>query len=103
MPRGFGRGFGMRRPGMGIFPAGGFGFGMGSPLMSGILGYLLGSSSRSGYNQQPQQEPENKEPEKKPDKTEEKLAKLKLLAELHDRGVLTDEEFEKEKEKILND
>jgi len=101
MPRGFGRGFGMRRPGIGIFPAGGFGFGMGSPLMTGIFGYLLGSS-RSGYQQQPQQPPENKETEEKADKTEEKLVKLKLLAELHDKGVLTDEEFIKEKGKILN-
>lgn len=101
MPRGggFGRGFGMRRPGIGLFPVGGFGFGMGSPLLTGVLGYLLGS--RVGSQQE---EPQNNEPEseKKSDNTDEKLSKLKLLADLHDRGVLTDEEFLEEKDKILN-
>jgi hypothetical protein len=30
-----------------------------------------------------------------------KLAQLKLLGELHDSGILTDDEFEREKQRIL--
>jgi hypothetical protein len=33
--------------------------------------------------------------------TEDSMAKLKQLAELHDSGVLTDAEFEVQKQKIL--
>jgi hypothetical protein len=33
--------------------------------------------------------------------TEDSMAKLKQLAELHDQGVLTDAEFEVQKQKIL--
>ena len=54
MPRGFGRGFGMRRGGMGLFPVDGMGMGLGSPLLTGLVGYLLGSNSSQQGTQQNQ-------------------------------------------------
>jgi len=105
MPRGFGGGFrggwgrggwGMRRVG---FPLLGMGFGMG-PLMTGMLagglGYLLGSNSNPGQN--PQQAPVQGQAAPTSVDT---LAQLKLLGELHDKGVLTDDEFTREKARLL--
>ena len=105
---GFGGGFGMRRGG---FPLLGMGMGMGmmgmGPLMYGGLGYLLGSNSAN--NQQPQQVqqvvpapgyyPQAPAPTSNPDS--DKLTQLKLLGELHDKGTLTDGEFDREKSRIL--
>jgi Short C-terminal domain len=108
MPRGFGRGFGMRRPGMGLFSMGGIGMGMGSPFLTGLmgggLGYLLGINKNQQAEQQPVQHLQQTAPANQPSQsaTDEKLSQLKLLADLHDRGVLTDEEFISEKNKILN-
>ncbi len=123
MPRG---GFGMR--GMGMmrrrgFPLvgsmmGGMGGGMGSPLLtallSGGLGYVMGSGAGQRQQQQQQQPPPAAAPNPPPPPyaptqagpsapaTEsERLAQLKLLDELHKSGVLTDAEFEVEKQKVL--
>jgi hypothetical protein len=41
-------------------------------------------------------------PENTSSTNSEILAQLKLLGELHDSGVLTDEEFAREKSRILN-
>jgi membrane protease subunit (stomatin/prohibitin family) len=108
---GFGGGFGMRRGG---FPLLGMGMGMGmmgmgmGPLMYGGLGYLLGSNSAN--NQQASQQvqqvapapgyyPQAPAPTSSPDN--DKLTQLKLLGELHDKGTLTDGEFDREKSRIL--
>ncbi len=115
MPRGFGGGFGrggfgrggfgMRRGGM---PLIGMGMGMGSPLLTGLMtggiGYLLGKSSNQppepNYQQPPQQWTQQPPaPATSPDS--DKLAQLKLLGELHDSGVLTEEEFTREKQRIM--
>ncbi|MGB8346868.1 MAG: SHOCT domain-containing protein [Ktedonobacteraceae bacterium] len=107
---GFGRGFGMRRFGAPlIMPMGGYGMGMGSPLittlMAGGLGYMMGSNTA----QQPSQTmapPSQPYPYQGPPASASsadsgKLAQLKLLGELHDSGTLTDDEFESEKQRIL--
>jgi membrane protease subunit (stomatin/prohibitin family) len=94
---------------MGLFGMGGMGMGMGmgSPLLTGLmgggLGYLLGSNSANQQaNQQVQQvAPTYQQPQAAPPSADN-LAQLKLLGELHDSGVLTDEEFTREKNRILN-
>ena len=97
---------------------GGMGMGMGgSPLMTGLmaggLGYLLGSNNanQQGSSQPqvlqvmpaptyPQMPPPIPVP---PTSTGNgTLAQLTLLGELHDSGVLTDEEFVREKNRILS-
>jgi membrane protease subunit (stomatin/prohibitin family) len=113
MPRGFGGGFGggfrggfrgggfgMRRMG---FPLLGMGFGMG-PLMTGLmaggLGYVLGSNNnQQQYPQQGQAAPVQGQPAAPT--SVDTLAQLKLLGELHDKGVLTDDEFTREKNRLL--
>lgn len=123
MPRG---GFGMR--GMGMMRRRGFplvgpmmGGGMGSPLLtallSGGLGYVMGSGAGQRQQQQQQQQ-QQQPPASAPNPTatpdaptqagpsapateSDKLAQLKLLDELHKSGVLTDAEFEVEKQKVL--
>ena len=120
--RGFGgRGFGVRRFGAPlVMPMGGWGMGMGgSPLlttlMAGGLGYALGSSSAQQPAQQaapqappyppyppyPYQGPPAVTPGPAPSADSGKLAQLQLLGELRDSGVLTDDEFESQKQRIL--
>jgi membrane protease subunit (stomatin/prohibitin family) len=92
---------------MGLFGMGGMGMGMGSPLLTGLmgggLGYLLGSSQAN--QQAPQQvqqaAPTYQSPQAAPSSTDN-LAQLKLLGDLHESGVLTDEEFTREKNRILS-
>ena len=90
-----GGGFGMRRFG---FPLLGMGFGMG-PLITGLmvggLGYLLGS------NANPAQNPQASQGMPSSPVSSDTLVQLKLLGELHDKGVLTDEEFTREKNRLL--
>jgi hypothetical protein len=110
MPRGFGYGFGggfrggwgMRRGGFPLLGMG-LGFGMG-PLMTGLmaggLGYLLGSNTNQPqYPQQGQPAPVQGQPGSPT--SVDTLAQLKLLGELHDKGVLTDDEFTREKNRLL--
>ncbi len=110
--RGFGRGFGGRRFGAPlIVPMGGYGWGMGSPLlttlMAGGLGYALGSNSAQQNAPQypsPQQYPPSQmQQAPAPDAEASRLAKMQLLSELHGAGMLTDEEFEREKQRILSE
>ena len=107
MPRGFGGGFrgggfGMRRMGFPLLGMG-MGFGMG-PLMTGLmaggLGYALGSNSNQPqYPQQGMPAPVQGQPAAST--SVDTLAQLKLLGELHDKGVLTDDEFTREKNRLL--
>ena len=101
----------MRRGGMPLLGMGGMGMGMGmgSPLLTGLLGgglgYLLGSNSA---NQQAGQQVQQVAPQYQAPQgaqaapaSGDSLAQLKLLGQLHDSGVLTDEEFTREKNRIL--
>jgi hypothetical protein len=114
----------MRRRGfplMGGF--GGFGgYGMGGGLLgdlfSGGIGYMLGRSSAQQQvpqYQQPQyapqyQPPQYQAPQYQPpyqqapaaQPANEQLAQLRLLGHLREQGVLTDDEFEAEKQRILH-
>jgi hypothetical protein len=120
--RGFGgRGFGMRRFGAPLMPMGmGMGMEMGSPLlttlMAGGLGYALGSNAAQQAAPQapqapqappyqpytyPYQAPPAPPQGQVPSADSGKLAQLKLLGELHESGILTDDEFEREKQRIL--
>ena len=97
MRGGFGGGFGMRRGGFPLLGMG-MGFGMGplfTGLLAGGLGYLLGSNNNQGQNPQTMQG----QPAAAP--SADTLAQLKLLGELHDKGVLTDDEFTREKNRLL--
>ncbi len=117
MPRGgFGRGFRMRRFGAPlVMPMGGWGVGMGgygSPfltsLLAGGVGYALGSNAAQQNQQPPAYQPyPYQAPPQAPSAPlsgaeSGKLAQLKLLGELHDSGVLTNDEFERQKQRILN-
>jgi hypothetical protein len=109
--RGFGGG-GMRRMGMPlIYPMGGGG--MGSPLlntlMAGGLGYMMGSNSAQqaappplAYPQQYPYQGPPATPVPAVSADNGKLAQLQLLGKLHDSGVLTNDEFEREKQQILS-
>jgi hypothetical protein len=97
----------MRRGGFPLIGMG-MGMGLGGPLMTGLmaggLGYLLGSNSNQPQNPQvvqmmPAGQPYQGQPQAPAGA--DKLAQLKLLGELHERGVLTDDEFTREKNQIL--
>jgi hypothetical protein len=101
----------MRRGGYPLI-MGGMGMGMGSPLLTGVMGYMLGRSSNQNTVQQPAQPAPPYPPQyypTAPAATEAQaaggdngsLAQLKLLGQLHDSGTLTDEEFASEKQRIL--
>lgn len=120
MPNGHGAGPSGCRPG-----GGGFGGGMGrggpplmgglgmgvrslfgglfSPLLTGLLGggagYLLGSNSANQQGQQAEQTATANDFAANTDDT--KLAQLQNLGELRDSGVLTDDEFAREKSRLL--
>ena len=114
MPRGggFGRGgFGMRRYGAPLIGMGGMG-GMGSPLLTGLMtggiGYLLGSNASQQAAPQVQQVmpvPMYPPPQAPPGPSARGdsglLAQLQLLGDLHNSGVLTDAEFAREKARLL--
>lgn len=108
--RGFGRGFGMRRFGAPlVVPMGGWGMG-GSPLLTSLLaggvGYAIGSNTAQQNQQppayQPAPYPYQAPPAPSPGTDSGTLAQLKLLGELRESGVLTDDEFERQKQRILN-
>ncbi len=103
-----------------VYPRMGMGgWGFGSPLLTTLLaggvGYALGSSS-SQQQQVPQQAqqvspyPQYQPYQAPPAPPQQqavladtgRLAQLKLLADLHEKGVLTDDEFEREKQSILS-
>lgn len=109
----------MRRRGYPLF--GGFGMGMGmgggglmGNLMAGGLGYMVGR--QQGQNQQQQYPPQYQQPAQQYQQPAPQyqappaqggaqsgqLSQLKLLGQLHEQGILTNDEFEREKQKILN-
>ena len=125
MPRGFGgrgfggfgfggRGMGMRRIGgpmlMGGMGMGGYGSSLLTSLMAGGLGYVMGNNAAQQPAQQPvayqpypyQQPPVAPQPPTQ-NADSGKLAQLQLLGKLRDSGVLTNEEFERQKQQILGD
>ncbi len=67
--------------------------------------YQQGANDQQVQDQQyvaPAPAPEPAAPAPAPDPMDTKMAELKKLGELHESGVLTDEEFASEKAKILN-
>ena len=117
----------MRRRGFPLF--GGYGgWGMGGmggggglfgDLLAGGIGYMMGRQSGQQYQQpQYQQPPQYQAPQYQPPQqyqqpqpqyqqpaagaSNDTLAQLKLLGHLRDNGLLTDDEFEAEKQKILH-
>jgi hypothetical protein len=117
MPRGFsgrgfgGGGFGMRRMGGGLgmgMGGGGYGSPLLTSLMAGGLGYVMGNNAAQ-QSQQPVAYPpypyQQQTPAAPPPPTQNadngKLAQLQLLGKLRDSGVLTNEEFERQKQQIL--
>ncbi|MDO5084713.1 MAG: SPFH domain-containing protein [Arachnia propionica] len=67
------------------------GMGMGVPMMGGVMG---------GFQQQPQQ-PAQQAPQTAPTTDEDPVAKLKQMKELLDAGVVTQEEFDQLKKRLL--
>src|SRR5260221_11967020 len=109
----------MRRRGFPLFPMGGLGMGMGmggggsflGDLAAGGIGYLMGrpSAQQAPQYQAPQYQPPQA-PQYQPPANQqapaasggnERLAQLQLLGHLRDSGLLTNDEFEAEKRKIL--
>jgi len=119
---GWGGGPFMRRRGYPLFGGGGFGMGMGGgglmgDLIAGGLGYMVGrqqgpqNQQYSPQYQQPVQQypaqPQQGVPQyqaQTPQGSAQsgQIAQLRLLGQLHDKGVLTNDEFQQEKQKILN-
>ncbi len=115
----------MRRRGFPLFPMGGYGMGMGmggllGDLVAGGIGYMMGKQSAQQGPQyqgpppqyqtpqyQPPQSPQYQAPAVTPNQQatasggSESLAQLKLLGHLRDSGLLTNDEFEVEKRKIM--
>jgi len=103
----------MRRVGVPlVMPMGSWGWGgMGSPLlttlMAGGLGYALGSNSGQQNTPQyppypPQPYPYQAPPPPSQSQDNGKLAQLQLLGRLRESEVLTEDEFEREKQRILS-
>jgi hypothetical protein len=83
---------------------GGFGMGLGGGLLGDLLaaglGYYLGRRSAQGnaqyaasYQQYPQQAAM--------DPSSQRMTQLKLLGQLRESGILTEEEFQQQKQRIL--
>ena len=98
----------MRRVGIPLMGMGGGGSLLGT-LMAGGLGYMMGSNSaQQGTPQAPQPlvapyPPYPPATSQGPTTSADSgaLAQLKLLGDLRESGTLTDDEFEREKQKIL--
>ena len=79
----------LRRPGQPPLSRGGL---LGD-LLIGALGYLIG-------RQQGQNQPQQRQPQA--NAQSDQLAQLRLLGQLRESGVLTEEEFQAQKQKILH-
>lgn len=119
-----------RRRGFPLLGMGGYGWGMRGmgggggllgDLLAGGIGYMMGRQSGQQYQQpqyqptpqqyqapyyQPPQTPQYQPPQQYQQPaggtSNETLAQLKLLGHLRDSGMLTNDEFEAEKQKILH-
>jgi membrane protease subunit (stomatin/prohibitin family) len=102
MHGGFG-GFGF--PGFGGFGMGG---GLLGDLLAGGVGYFIGSRMGAQQNQQYQAPyPQYQQYQQYPQQptaspSSNALAQLKLLGQLRESGILTEEEFQLQKQRILN-
>lgn len=108
-----GRGFGMRRVGAPLIGIGGVGSPLLNTLVAGGLGYVLGSNAAQQtapqpvvvpyptYQPNPYQGPPTAPQGPTTSAVDNRLAQLKLLGELRQSGLLSDEEFEREKQRIL--
>jgi hypothetical protein len=67
-----------------------------SSLLVGGLGYMLGRQQS-----QNQYQPQYRTSQPQPGTQSDQLAQLKLLGQLRESGVLTEEEFQAQKQKIL--
>lgn len=80
------------------------GFGMGGGLLGDMLaaglGYYVGRRSVPSYGQYPAY-PQPYPPQVAMDPSRQRLAQLQLLGHLRESGVLTEEEFQQEKQRIL--
>jgi hypothetical protein len=98
---GFG-GFG--GPMMGGPMFGGFGMGLGGgllgDLLAGGLGYYIGRRSVQGYGAYAAS-PQQYTQQTATDPTSQRIAQLKLLGQLRESGIVTEEEFEQQKQRIL--
>jgi len=118
----------MRRGGFPLFGGGGFGMGPGGgggllgDLLAGGLGYMVGRQQGAAQNQQYQQQPyqppvqQYQQPYQppappyqpgapqyqSPPAQGDQQAQLRLLGHLRESGMLTNDEFQAEKQKILN-
>ena len=114
----------MRRVGYPLFGGGWGGGGIGGggllgDLMAGGLGYMVGrqqgATNQQQYPPQYQQQPYPQQPYPQQPYPQQQyqqpaqgnmqnsqLAQLQLLGQLHDAGTLTDQEFQAQKQKILN-
>lgn len=81
----------LRRPGRPPFGRSGRS-GLVGGLLVGGLGYLIGRQQAQKQYQQPQTPAQS-----------DQLAQLKLLGQLRESGVLTDEEFQEQKRRILQE
>ncbi len=93
-PHGYWGGPGMRRPGppFRVHHRSGL---LGTLLIGGV-GYMLGHQQAQYHQHSPQQ------PAQPSASTQnDQLAQLKLLGQLRESGVLTEEEFQEQKQKIL--
>jgi hypothetical protein len=83
---------GLRRPGLPPFG----GPRLLSNLLAGGLGYMLGRQQS-----QNQYQPQYRTSQTQASAQSDQLAQLKLLGQLRESGVLTEEEFQEQKQKIL--
>jgi len=100
----------MRRVGVPLMGGGGGGSLLGT-LMAGGLGYMMGSAQQNApqpvvvpyqtYQPYPYQAPPAAPQAPTTGADNGKLAQLKLLGDLRASGVLSEDEFEREKQKIL--
>jgi hypothetical protein len=90
---------------------GGFGMGGGllGDLLAGGVGYYLGSRSAqqnqqyaAPYQQYPQAPYQQYQQPTAGTPSSDALAQLKLLGQLRESGILTEEEFQMQKQRILN-
>ena len=72
-------------------------------LVAGGMAYAAGRGARGGQDQNAEAEPEQVPPAPPPPAatSDTDVEELQKLAQLHDAGALTDEEFAAEKAKIL--
>jgi hypothetical protein len=90
---------------MGGMGMGGFGSPLLTTLMAGGLGYALGSNmaqpQTQAYPPYPYPAPPPA-PQQGSSEDNDRLTQLKLLGELYESGVLTGDEFENQKQRILH-